>query len=159
MPPATSASHRRLGIWCKPFPINHGEPVREYGGCGFCKKHPQLGRQEHSGYRYPQYDTSRTNPWSPVQKSGRTTGRTTGTIQTVNATVSVDYGAGCGTAKFVGQFIVTPGGFSAPGDSGSLILTNNTAKKPVGLLFAGSSTITVANRIADVLGALHAKID
>ena len=99
----------------------------------------------------------------PVQKSGRTTGQTFGTITTINATVSVNYGA-CGTAKFVNQMLITPGAFSAGGDSGSLIL-HKTLKdssnrfKPVRLLFAGSSTITVGNRISDVLGALSSVID
>lgn len=97
-----------------------------------------------------------------VRKSGSTTGLTTGTIQTVNATVNVNYGGGCGVAKFVGQMLITPGGFSAAGDSGALILGGTDGsgrRKPVGLLFAGSSTFTVANRISDALGALHAQID
>jgi hypothetical protein len=97
-----------------------------------------------------------------VRKSGRTTGLTTGTITTINATVNIGYGS-CGSAKFVGQIIITPGGFSAAGDSGSPILRNAMdsagRRRPVGLLFAGSSTLTVANRIGDVLGALHAQID
>ena len=97
-----------------------------------------------------------------VRKSGRTTGLTTGTINTINASVNVGYGT-CGTARFVGQIIITPGGFSAAGDSGSPILRNvlDSAgrRRPVGLFFAGSSSITVANRIGDVLGALHAQID
>lgn len=97
-----------------------------------------------------------------VQKSGRTTGHTTGTITTINATVLVSYGL-CGTAKFVGQMMITPGGFSAAGDSGSPILTFTTDSsgryRPVGLLFAGSATTTVANRIHDVLGALGLVID
>ena len=98
-----------------------------------------------------------------VRKSGRTTGLTTGTINTINVTSTINYGTGCGIAKFVGQIFISPGGFSAPGDSGSPILTNvlDSAgrRRPVGLLFAGSSSITVANRIGDVLGALHAQID
>lgn len=97
-----------------------------------------------------------------VRKSGRTTGLTTGTINTINTSMNIGYGA-CGTARFVGQIIIGPGGFSAPGDSGSPILTNvlDSAgrRRPVGLLFAGSSTLTVANRIGDVLGALHSQID
>lgn len=96
-----------------------------------------------------------------VRKSGRTTGFTTGTIQTLNATVNVGYNT-CGTAKFVGQMIITPGGFSAAGDSGSLILGSTDSsgrRRPVGLLFAGSSTTTIANVISDVLGSLHAQID
>jgi hypothetical protein len=99
----------------------------------------------------------------PVQKSGRTTGRTFGTITGIYATIAVDYGP-CGSAKFVNQMIITPGSFSAGGDSGSLIL-HRTLKdssnrfRPVGLLFAGSETLTVGNRISDVLGALSSVID
>jgi hypothetical protein len=100
----------------------------------------------------------------PVQKSGRTTGRTFGTITTINFTATVDYGIGCGMAKFVNQIVTTPSGFTAGGDSGSLIL-HRTLKdssnrfRTVGLHFAGSSTLSVANRISDVLGALSSVID
>jgi hypothetical protein len=100
----------------------------------------------------------------PVQKSGRTTGRQFGTITSINVTANVGYGGACGTAKFVGQIAITPGSFSDPGDSGSLIL-HRTLKdsanrfRPVGLLFAGSSTTTLANPIGNVLGALASTID
>jgi hypothetical protein len=99
----------------------------------------------------------------PVQKSGRTTGLQFGTITSINVTANVGYNA-CGTAKFVGQIVITPGSFSDPGDSGSLIL-HRTLKdganrfRPVGLLFAGSSTTTLANPIGNVLGALASTID
>ncbi len=97
-----------------------------------------------------------------VRKSGRTTGMTTGTIQSINTTTTINYGSGCGQAKFVGQMVITPGGFSAPGDSGSLILgsTDSSGKRrPVALLFAGSSTSTIANPIGAVLAALNVQID
>jgi hypothetical protein len=99
-----------------------------------------------------------------VQKSGRTTGLQFGTVSTVNVTANVNYGTNCGIAKFVNQIAITPGTFSAAGDSGSLIL-HRTLKdaagrfRPVGLLFAGNSTTTFANQIGDVLGALSATID
>ncbi len=101
--------------------------------------------------------TPATTPKDPtlklqVKKSGRTTGLTTGTVSTINATVLVSYGAGCGTHKFVGQFIVTPGSFSAAGDSGSPVV--DSGSNPVGLLFAGSSTSTICNPIKTVLSAL-----
>jgi hypothetical protein len=35
----------------------------------------------------------------------------------------------------------------------------SSGNNPVGLLFAGSKTITVANRIGDVLAALNVTID
>jgi hypothetical protein len=105
-----------------------------------------------------------------VQKSGRTTGFTRGTITSINVTVTINYNAattcpGGGFAKFVNQMAITgsAGAFSAGGDSGSLILSttrdSSSRFRPVGLLFAGSSTTTFANRISDVLGALSAAID
>ena len=97
-----------------------------------------------------------------VKKSGRTTGLTSGKITAVNVTVNVGgYGAcGFGTkiAKFVGQFFVTPGSFSAGGDSGSLIVKPVSIGRPnpVGLLFAGSTSVSVGNPINAVLSGLGA---
>ncbi len=93
-----------------------------------------------------------------VQKFGRTTELTTGEVTGVNATVIVGYGPGK-TAKFVKQIIIEPGGFSAGGDSGSLIVTDDGNRNPVGLLFAGSSTMTVANRIDLVLTRFGVTVD
>ena len=83
----------------------------------------------------------------PLIKSGRTTGVTTGTVTTQLATVNVGYGppvSNCGTARFEFQFISTD--MSDPGDSGSVVLNDNT-NVPVGLLFAGNPTSTVMNHI------------
>jgi hypothetical protein len=82
----------------------------------------------------------------PVVKSGRTTGVTVGTVSTVNLTVGVTYGTDCGSFRFVRQVEITPGAFSAGGDSGSAILSSAT-HQPVGLLFAGSSASIIANDI------------
>ncbi len=94
-----------------------------------------------------------------VKKSGRTTGLTTGTIKSINLTVSITYDKRCGigsrTALFTNQIGISPGSFSAAGDSGSLIVENAaTCPRAVGLLFAGSSSITIANPIGNVLNAL-----
>ena len=84
-----------------------------------------------------------------VKKAGRTTDLTFGTIDAIGVTVMVEYSVGY--AWFVNQFVVTPGGFSAPGDSGSLIVIDEErCPNPVGLLFAGSETSTVANPIRKV---------
>ncbi|HET8781379.1 MAG TPA: hypothetical protein VFM63_03090 [Pyrinomonadaceae bacterium] len=96
-----------------------------------------------------------------VAKSGRTTGFTTGTISSINTSVSVQYQQGCGkgkkfTVSFTNQIVISSSTFSAGGDSGSLIVTNNAAHNPVGLLFAGSSTTTIANPIGLVLTRLGA---
>jgi hypothetical protein len=99
-----------------------------------------------------------------VQKYGRTTGHTTGTVTETNVTVSVCYVPrgmfSCAqAATFTGQIGISPGTFSAGGDSGSLIVTNDSNKDLVGLLYAGSSTRTLANPIAAVLDRFNVAID
>jgi hypothetical protein len=90
-----------------------------------------------------------------VKKSGRTTGLTTGTISAVHVTVDVSYGSGK-TARFVDQILATPGSFLAGGDSGSLMVENvASAPRAVGLLFAGSSSVAIANPIEAVLSAFQ----
>jgi hypothetical protein len=93
-----------------------------------------------------------------VEKTGRTTSYTTGKIHDVSADVKVEYEA-LGTLTFVDQIIVTGKGrsFSDAGDSGSLIVERRS-KRPVALLFAGSASHTIANRIGDVLAALGVSI-
>jgi hypothetical protein len=92
-----------------------------------------------------------------VAKSGRTSGLTCSTLQAINVTVSVDYNSSCGgakafTATFSNQVIVNGGSFSAGGDSGSLVVTSDTAR-PLALLYGGNSTSTSANPLADVITA------
>jgi hypothetical protein len=95
-----------------------------------------------------------------VMKYGRTTGQTKGRIYAINATVNVNYGLQ-GTARFIQQIVITPGSFSAGGDSGSLIVVErgSNARKPVGLLFAGSPSVTIANPIGLVLERFGVSID
>ena len=94
-----------------------------------------------------------------VAKSGRTTGLTCSSISATNLTVQVDYDAACGssaaafTAQYANQIDILSSAFSAAGDSGSLIVDAQTAQ-PLGLLYAGSPSDTVANPIQDVLAAL-----
>ena len=90
-----------------------------------------------------------------VAKSGRTTGLTCSTILSVSTTTSVQYQKGCAfgptfNETFNNQVTVTGGGFSAPGDSGSLIVTQDTAEA-VALLFGGSDQETVGNPVDAVL--------
>jgi hypothetical protein len=94
-----------------------------------------------------------------VTKSGRTTGVTTGTIQAVNVSATVAYETMCNAGRsfnesYTNQVAITPGTFSAGGDSGSLIL--NSTHHPVALLFAGSSSETIANPIQSVVSAYQA---
>lgn len=94
-----------------------------------------------------------------VKKSGRTTGLTRSKISGLNATVSVAYddecaGAAAFTKTFAGQIIIGNKGskFLAGGDSGSLMVEDAAVNpRAIGLLFAGSSTLAVANPIDEVL--------
>lgn len=99
----------------------------------------------------------------PVQKYGRTTKLTHGTITGINATLSICYEVVfifcLRSATFTDQLIIEPGGFSGGGDSGSLIVTDDAGRNPVGLLFAGSSAQTIANRIDLVLAHFNVRID
>ena len=97
-----------------------------------------------------------------VAKSGRTTGLTCASIASVSTNVKVQYQRGCGKGKkftvlYLNQVLVNSSSFSAGGDSGSLIVTADTVQ-PIALLFAGSSTTTIGNRISDVTSALGVSV-
>ena len=91
-----------------------------------------------------------------VAKSGRSTGLTCSSVLSVSVDTSVEYNKSCDgtgatfTVDYNNQVDVTGGGFGAEGDSGSLIVTQNTAD-PVALLYAGSDTDVVANPVSQVL--------
>jgi hypothetical protein len=94
-----------------------------------------------------------------VAKTGRSTGLTCAMPAAISADVQVDYSTSCGgptefTVTFHNQILISGAGFSESGDSGSLVVTVDAAR-PLGLLYAGSSTTTVAHPIADVLNALQ----
>ncbi|MBI4482011.1 MAG: hypothetical protein HY652_03875 [Acidobacteria bacterium] len=81
----------------------------------------------------------------------------------MNVTVDVAYSKQCGIgrqiARFVNQFLIGAGGFSAGGDSGSVLVEDvATLPRPVGLLFAGSNTTTVANPFSAVVSAFGGAI-
>jgi hypothetical protein len=98
-----------------------------------------------------------------VKKSGRTTGLSRSSINALNATVNVGYETECAgasfTKTFTGQILVNNNAsrFLNSGDSGSLMVEDVTTNpRAVGLLYAGSSTIAVANPIGAVLSHLGA---
>jgi hypothetical protein len=103
--------------------------------------------------------TKTATPGMAVRKVGRTTGVTSNTISGVDVTIRVGYDHG--TATFVHQLYVASGKFIKSGDSGSLMTTNGGSggNQPVGLLFAGSATSSIANPIDAVLSALNVTID
>ena len=94
-----------------------------------------------------------------VQKSGRTTCHTVdGLITGIDATIGpISYGPGK-FAYFKDQIVISKEGFSAGGDSGSLVLDMNGYA--VGKLFAGSEAekITIANHIQSYLDLLDADL-
>lgn len=120
-----------------------------------------LGNQTpEDGYGTPRSRTAEAELGMTVQKYGRTTGYTQGRITGINAIIDVGYRTG--KARFENQIMISGDGFSAGGDSGSLIVTRGVLladRRPVGLLFAGSSTNTIANPIDLVLSRFDVRID
>jgi hypothetical protein len=88
-----------------------------------------------------------------IKKSGRTTGLTTGVVEQVDVSVNVQYGEGK-IALFTDQLMA--GAMSQGGDSGSAVLDDTN--RLVGLLFAGSDTTTVINRIENVFSLLGVSV-
>jgi hypothetical protein len=121
---------------------------------------PLVGKATPSnGYGTPKIATVDASLNQKVQKYGRTSELTKGTITGINATINVGYGSG--VAKFVDQITVQgikP--FIKGGDSGSLLVTDPD-RNPVGLLFAGnrSGKFAVANRIDLVLTRFGVTVD
>jgi hypothetical protein len=111
------------------------------------------------GYGTPSSTTTTASLGMAVQKYGRATALTHGTVCLTDLDLDVAYTSG--VAHFVDQVGVcnNRGRFSGAGDSGSLIVTDNTSKNPVGLLFAGGGPYTFANPIAAVLSDLGVSID
>lgn len=98
-----------------------------------------------------------------VAKYGRTTKLTHATITSINASLDVCYEVVfifcVKSAHFVDQVVIASSSFSGGGDSGSLIVTDDANHNPVALLFAGSSTETIGNRIDLVLNYFNVNVD
>lgn len=114
------------------------------------------------GYGIPSSMTVAAFVGQQVKKYGRTTKLTHGEVTEVNVTADVCYEVVVlictKVARFTGQIGISTAGFSDGGDSGSLIVTEN-GNNPVGLLFAGSATLTLANPIGPVLDAFGVVVD
>ncbi len=144
--------------FCNPYPTNC--PNNTIDAAIASSSTGSLGNATPSdGYGLPKKETVQTTVGLRVMKYGRTTGQTKGRIYAINATVNVNYGIGI--ARFVNQIVISPGSFSAGGDSGSLIVVQrgSAVRKPVALLFAGSSSVTIANPIGPVLERFGVTID
>lgn len=115
------------------------------------------------GYGPPNMATRTAYIDQAVQKCGRTTGCTSGYVSEISVTLNVCYEGTifvCSKyARFVDQIGISPGTFSSSGDSGALIVSNDEARNPVALLFAGSSSLTFGNPIDAVLSSLNVTVD
>ena len=133
-------------------------PIRFDGSCNYVDAAIAETRFEWFN-RQIYYIGHTTSLWKPaalgmvVKKTGRTTNFTTGRVTALNATVNVNYGGGK-VARFCRQIITSD--MSAPGDSGSLVL--DQGNEPVGLLFAGSSVVTILNPINLVQAFLRVRL-
>lgn len=87
-----------------------------------------------------------------VIKSGRTTAVTKDTVTQTNVTVRVQYGEGQ-IATFEDQVMAGP--MCEGGDSGSAVL--DSKHRFVGLLFAGSDSVTIFSRAKNVMDGLKLK--
>lgn len=147
------------------------EPLRFCGGMA-CPMNGMdaavaLTTAENLGTETPEdgYGAPRTEPLEAtlamkVQKYGRTTGHTAGRITGINAIVDVSYRTG--SARFEGQVVISGDGFSTGGDSGSLIVSRGLMaadRRPVALLFAGSSNSTIASPIGPILDRFEVRVD
>jgi hypothetical protein len=88
-----------------------------------------------------------------VEKVGRGTSYTTGTVFDVSATITLDYELG--DLQFVDQILIrgASGVFSADGDSGALVVGVDSGQA-LGLLIGGSTDFSIANHLHDVLTEL-----
>lgn len=106
-----------------------------------------------------------------VEKTGRATGYTTGTVFEVSYTGKVQFQLGMLT--FANQVLIRgdQGAFSNGGDSGSLVVDQQSGRamgllfggvpqfeKASGLLLGGVPPFTIANHLGDVLTALNVRL-
>ena len=87
-----------------------------------------------------------------VQKSGRTTGLTSGRISAIGLSIMVEYWPG-GACRIDNAFSIQGQRFATGGDSGALV-TTSPSNQPVGLLFASSIEAAYASDIRVVLAQL-----
>ena len=145
-----------IGKLSKYLPIRFGGPVN-YADAA-------IGRLTVSGLKgevlnasnidfYTLSGTTTVHRGDTIRKSGRTTNVTYGTVAATDATVRVYY-TNSRWARFTDQ-IVTDGSFSSPWDSGSSVDENG---RFVGLLFAGSDSVTVICKAKHLVGPLSITI-
>lgn len=110
------------------------------------------------GYGIPSASVSNARVGMAVKKYGKTTGETYGSVMAINASVYINYAAG--TTLFTGQIVVNSSStFVDVGDSGSLVVTNTSQNRSVGLVFGRSGSYTFVSPIGPILTRFDVVID
>ncbi|MCB2205006.1 S1 family peptidase [bacterium] len=113
------------------------------------------------GYGVPSSTTMCATVGMEVQKYGRRTGLTQGRVVAINCSVVVPYPAG--PTRFVDQIVVEPlrknKSFVEGGDSGSLVVTDDSNANPIGLVYAKSGDLAFVNPIDPILQRFGVQID
>lgn len=110
------------------------------------------------GYGRPSSSLANLRTNISVKKYGKATGLTTASVVSINATINMNYAAG--TSRFVNQIVThSSSTFVGVGDSGSLVVTDNSQNRPVGLVFGASGSYTFVNPISDILTRFNVSID
>jgi hypothetical protein len=152
-------SNNRVGELLSYIPIVYSKfwsPVANYADAAVASIDSGIGsisgaevNEASDGY-YTISGTTEVNENDLVEKSGRTTGYTTGTVAYTNASTWVDYGFGK-RAYFVDQiFVGQP--FIDSGDSGSAVDKDGSF---VGLAFAGSSYYAIVCKARYIIDRLN----
>lgn len=108
------------------------------------------------GYGAPRTRPIDAEPDMKVQKYGRTTGLTEARIKALDVTVKITFPSG--KVRYVGQ-LMTSRGFGGFGDSGALVVTQDAADRPVGIVIGGSNNgSAIVTPIAPILERFGVKL-
>lgn len=144
----------RLTTKYKPYFFPISQPNNNYIDCALAECESDI-ECEYKLFKLGKLseDCSEAFPKMYVRKEGRTTGTTQGIIDSVDATIKVDYGNF--SALFVDQIVIRKHDkqFAAHGDSGSLVYS--TVRNPIGMIFAASKDFAIANKMSRILDWIY----
>jgi hypothetical protein len=107
-------------------------------------------------YGFPSATVAAPATRLPIMKVGRTTELTRGEIKAIDVRVKIKFPSG--TAVFDEQML-TSRAFGDFGDSGSLVVTDDGTKRPVGIVIGGTNNGTaIVTPIAPILARFNATI-
>ncbi|MBE0642539.1 MAG: T9SS type A sorting domain-containing protein [Bacteroidetes bacterium] len=109
------------------------------------------------GYGIPSATIAVASVSMSLKKYGKTTGLTTTSVVAINATINMNYGV---VTRFINQIVTfSSSTFVDVGDSGSLVVTNTSQNRPVGLVFGKSGGYTFINPIGPILSRFNVQVD